>query len=74
MWSIEQHGEWIEEGNTVIVAPSGEILAGPARQEETILYADVDLATAASSHARRLFMQHRRPDLYPEWFKSPAGS
>ena len=23
---------------------------------------------------RRLFMQHRRPDLYPEWFKTPAGS
>jgi nitrilase len=65
VWSIEQHGEWIEEGNTVIVAPSGEILAGPARQEETILYADLDLGAVAS--ARRLFDpvgHYHRPDTF----------
>jgi nitrilase len=27
----EENGDWLEEGNTVIVAPSGEILAGPVR-------------------------------------------
>ena len=37
-------------GNSVIINPSGRILAGPARHEETILYADVDLAAV---HAAR---------------------
>ncbi len=32
------------------------------------LYADVDLVAAvASSHARRLFLDHRRPELYAAW-------
>jgi len=36
-------GEWIEEGNTVIVAPNGKIMAGPVRQREETLIADLDL-------------------------------
>jgi beta-ureidopropionase len=61
-------------GESFVCDPAGRIVARAPALEETILYADVDLATAASSHARRLFMQHRRPDLYTEWFKTPAGS
>lgn len=38
---------------TDIVGPDGAILAGPARQEETILYADID--PAAVRAARRFF-------------------
>jgi nitrilase len=56
---------WVEEGNTVIIAPSGAILAGPARREETILYADVDLAAVHS--ARRFFDpvgHYHRPDVF----------
>jgi len=34
---------------------------------DAILYADVDLAANARSHARQLFMRHRRPELYAEW-------
>ena len=37
-------------GGTMIVAPDGETIAGPAKDEETILYADVDLARV---HAER---------------------
>ncbi len=33
----EENGDWLDEGNTVIVAPSGEILAGPVRQREETL-------------------------------------
>jgi predicted amidohydrolase len=33
---------------------------------EEILYADVDLASTASSHVRLLFLRHRRPRLYGE--------
>ncbi len=32
---------WINPGDSVIVDPDGKILAGPAREEETILYAEV---------------------------------
>jgi len=32
---------WLNPGGTVIVNPDGKVVAGPADQEETILYADV---------------------------------
>ena len=34
--------EWVEPGNSVIVGPNGDVLAGPARHEETILTAELD--------------------------------
>jgi N-carbamoylputrescine amidase len=36
---------------------------------EEILYADVDLALVGRSHARRLFLRDRRPELYPGWLE-----
>lgn len=32
---------WINPGDSVIVDPDGKIAAGPAREEETIIYAEV---------------------------------
>ena len=57
--------EWVEPGNTVIVGPKGEILAGPARHEETVLVAELDLTAVRS--ARRLFDpvgHYHRPDVF----------
>jgi nitrilase len=34
--------EWLNPGDSAIVDPDGKLLAGPARCEETILYAEVD--------------------------------
>jgi nitrilase len=34
-------GDWINPGTSVIVDPDGKIVAGPAVEQETILYADV---------------------------------
>jgi len=66
VWNLESDDEqWVEAGNSVIVAPSGEILAGPARHEETILTADLDLDAVRS--ARRLFDpvgHYNRPDVF----------
>jgi N-carbamoylputrescine amidase len=42
-------------------------VARAPRGQDAILYADVDLAEVADSHARRLFLQDRRPDLYAAW-------
>ena len=36
--------EWINEGDSAIVNPEGEFIAGPVRMKEEILYAEVDPA------------------------------
>jgi nitrilase len=38
--------DWMSRGNSVIVAPTGEIIAGPLIGEDGILYADLDVAQA----------------------------
>jgi nitrilase len=56
---------WVEPGNSIIVSPTGEILAGPAKHEETILTADIDLAVLRA--ARRYFDpvgHYHRPDIF----------
>jgi nitrilase len=39
----EAEGEWNERGGSVILAPGGEVLQGPVYEDETILFADLDL-------------------------------
>jgi len=61
----DQNDGWVEPGNSVIIDPTGKIMAGPARHEETILYAEVDLSAVHS--ARRLFDpvgHYNRPDVF----------
>ena len=36
-------GPWINPGDSAIVSPHGKLLGGPAHEEETILYAEIDL-------------------------------
>jgi N-carbamoylputrescine amidase len=54
-------------GESFVCSPAGEVIARARGLEDAILYADLDLAAAARSHARRLFLRDRRPDLYAEW-------
>jgi N-carbamoylputrescine amidase len=54
-------------GESFVCDPGGKVVARAPRAEEMILYADVDLTSAADSHAHRLFRQHRRPELYGRW-------
>jgi N-carbamoylputrescine amidase len=54
-------------GESFVCAPNGAVIAQAPALEETILYADIDLPKVERSHARRLFMKHRRPDLYGGW-------
>ena len=61
----EDDDKWLEPGNTVIIAPNSKILAGPVQHEETILYAEVDLAQVHA--ARRMFDpvgHYHRPDVF----------
>jgi predicted amidohydrolase len=54
-------------GESFVCAPDGEVLARAHRGTDEVLLVDIDLASAASSHARQLFMKHRRPELYGAW-------
>jgi predicted amidohydrolase len=51
-------------GESFVCAPDGRVIARAPALEDTILHADIDLAAANDSHARRLFLRHRRPELY----------
>ena len=57
-------------GESFVCAPDGRVIARAAAGEDAVLIADVEIGENRSSHARRLFMQHRRPELYPAWLGS----
>jgi N-carbamoylputrescine amidase len=61
-------------GESFVCAPDGDVIARAPKGADAILYADVDLASAATSHARRLFLRHRRPELYPHWVRAQSVS
>ena len=57
--------EWVNPGDSVVIAPGGEIVAGPMRKESGILYADIDLGKVVT--ARRVFDvagHYSRPDIF----------
>jgi nitrilase len=57
--------DWLARGNTAIIGPEGDILAGPLVGEEGIVTAELELARARA--ARQQFGAaglHARPDLF----------
>jgi N-carbamoylputrescine amidase len=54
-------------GESFVCAPDGEVIVRAGQGAEEILYAEVDLSSAENSHARQLFLKHRRPELYGRW-------
>jgi predicted amidohydrolase len=59
-------------GESFVCAPDGRVIARAPAMQDAILTADLNLPEAAESHARRLFLQHRRPELYGPWVSPPA--
>jgi nitrilase len=56
---------WINPGDSVVIAPGGEIAAGPMRNEKGLLYADVD--TSLVGIAKRTLDvagHYARPDVF----------
>ena len=56
-------------GESFVCGPDGAVIARAPQGADTILYADVDAGRNAVSHARQLFLKHRRPELYADWLK-----
>lgn len=57
--------EWVNPGDSLVIAPGGEILAGPLHRETGILYCDIDRNKVGV--ARRAFDvsgHYSRPDIF----------
>jgi nitrilase len=57
--------DWMSRGQGTIVAPGGEILAGPEVEKETVVYAEID---ASEARRQRQFFDpvghYSRPDVF----------
>lgn len=54
-------------GESFVCNPEGVVVARAGKGTDEILYAELDLEKVKTSHAQKLFMRDRRPDLYAEW-------
>jgi nitrilase len=45
----EANRDWLEPGNTAIVGPNGDLIAGPLREREETLIADLELGEVLSA-------------------------
>jgi predicted amidohydrolase len=53
-------------GESFVCDPEGRVITRAPQLAEATLHARLDLEDVARSHARRLFLKHRRPELYPD--------
>ena len=57
--------EWINPGDSAVIAPGGEIVAGPLHQEKGILYAEIDSKRAGIAKRDLDITGHySRPDIF----------
>ncbi|MEO6207804.1 MAG: carbon-nitrogen hydrolase family protein [Candidatus Limnocylindrales bacterium] len=57
--------EWVNPGDSIIVSPTGDVVAGPLHEEEGILYADADPALVDRAHRLLDVAGHYgRPDVF----------
>jgi predicted amidohydrolase len=61
-------------GESFICNPAGEVIARAGEGTEEILMSDLDLDRVEDSHARRLFLRDRRPEIYRDWVGGTVGS
>lgn len=57
--------EWVNPGDSVVIAPGGEVVAGPMRKEDGILYCDIDPAKVGiARRALDITGHYSRPDIF----------
>lgn len=54
-------------GESFICDPQGNVIARAGSKTEETLFCDLELETVSQSHAKRLFLPDRRPELYGQW-------
>ncbi|MGE5235754.1 MAG: nitrilase-related carbon-nitrogen hydrolase [Acidobacteriota bacterium] len=63
---VGREGDLEFAGESFVCDPAGRVIARAPRGEEHLLVAEVDLDLVGRSHARRLFLRDRRPELTAE--------
>ncbi len=61
-------------GESFVCDPEGRVVARAGSGTEETLIAEIELSTAADSHARTLFLRDRRPELYADWITPGRSS
>jgi nitrilase len=57
--------EWVNPGDSVVVAPGGKVVAGPLHEERAILYGEIDLERVGMARRSLDVVGHyARPDLF----------
>jgi nitrilase len=57
--------EWVNPGDSVVIAPGGELIAGPLRQEEGLLFAEIDVSRVGTARRTLDIVGHySRPDIF----------
>ena len=57
--------DWINPGDSLVVAPGGEIVAGPMHEEQGLLYAEIDADRAIKAkRALDVAGHYARPDIF----------
>lgn len=65
--------EWVNPGDSVVIAPNGEIAAGPWRCEQGIFYAELDLSAVITARRSLDVAGHyARPDVFRLQVNQPA--
>ncbi|MCP4203496.1 MAG: carbon-nitrogen hydrolase family protein [bacterium] len=54
-------------GESFVCDPSGRVVGRAGQGSEEVLICDLDLEAVELSHARKLFLRDRRPELYSDW-------
>jgi nitrilase len=67
--------EWVNAGDSVVIAPGGKIIAGPLRREVGILYAEYDLERVGLARRSLDIVGHySRPDIFQLHVNTEAQS
>ena len=69
---VGKEGRLTFAGESFVCNPSGDVIARAGTGTEEVLYADLDLSEVERSHAKRLFLRDRRPELYADWLGRPS--
>ncbi len=57
--------EWVNPGDSIVIAPGGEVVAGPMREEAGILYCDIDREKVGiAKRALDVTGHYSRPDIF----------
>ena len=56
-------------GESFVCDPQGTVIARAGKLSDEILTCDLDRQQVIDSHARRLFLRDRRPEIYADWIQ-----